>query len=450
MNILLLGAGENGLYLADYLAKSEHNVCVLEANPAVAAEAREKLDARIVEGNGSSVSLLEEAGVAECDLFMGLSSTDDTNVVSASLAKALGAKVAVARVHASVQQEQWLFDYRTRFDLDYIFSIEHLAAVELAKFLRNPDALMVEEMAGGKIELQQLEVEVGSRADGGQLRTIGLPPRIRVGCLQRGTAVVVPQAEDPLQAGDIVTLFGNPRHLQPSVGIFRRHKPQDDAIRRVVIFGGGETGLALARMLENGPFRTRILEKDPRRCQLLAHSLKNTQLIQADATSTRILREEQVGEADFFVATTNDDEDNIMTSLQARDLGVGRCICTIHRADYAEFVTRSSERLGIHGAVSPRLATLRNLSRFFTQERLHTLVHLPGGVEIVEFVIGKNSPLDGHQVAAIPWPPSTGLVCTSRGSSILVPAAGDELRHGDSVIALVAPESRRAFTKLVG
>ncbi|MCS7008675.1 MAG: NAD-binding protein, partial [Chthoniobacterales bacterium] len=326
---------------------------------------------------------------------------------------------------------------------------EHLAAVELAKFLRNPDALIVEEMAGGKIELQQIEVEPRSRADGCKLINLGLPPRVRIGCIQRANNLQIPRATTELISGDIVTLFGNPRALQEALLAFRTKSPQKTEEKRVVIFGGGEYGLCLARMLENGPFRTRIIEKSYSRCEYLSRLLKNTTLIHADATSTRILREEQIGEADFFVATSHDDEDNVMTCLQAADLGVPRCITIIHRADYAEVISRSGPRIGIAGAVSPRTATRRDLARFITGEKLHTLAKLPGGVEIVEFNIRKNSPLVGKRVSQVPWPEGSGLVALSRGSTANVPAADDELQEGDIVIALVADQTRKDFSKVI-
>lgn len=450
MNILILGAGENGLFMAEELSGQDHNVCVIESSESVAMEAREKLDAKVITGNGSSVGILEEAGVSDCDLFLGLCSQDNTNVVAASLAKALGAKMVIARVHAAVQQEQWLFDYRSRFEIDYIFSTEHLAAVELAKFLRNPDALIVEEVAGGKVELQQLEIGEGSPAIGKNLKTLGLPPRVRIGCVQRGNTTMVPSAEERLQQGDRVTLFGNPRVLQTALSLFRVENKGDLELKKVVIFGGGEFGLGLARMLENGRFRTRIIERNPSRCEQLSRLLKNATLINADATSARILREEQVGDADFFVAATSDDEDNVMTCLLARDLGVQRCVTLIHRADYADIVTRSSEQLGILGAVSPRVATKRDLVRFVTTEKFHTLVVLNGGIEIVEFVLKNSSTLAGCKVKDVDWPKGAGLIACSRGSVTNVPAAEDVLRAGDSVIALVSAESRRSLSRLIG
>src|SRR5690606_12248198 len=108
-------------------------------------------------------------------------SGDNTNIVAASLAKSLGAKKSIARVHLDVQQDQWLFDFRQHFQIDYLFSSERLAAVELAKYIRNPGHLLVEEVARGRIELQQFALQATCEASGRLLRDLKLPPRVRVG-----------------------------------------------------------------------------------------------------------------------------------------------------------------------------------------------------------------------------------------------------------------------------
>ncbi len=448
MNILILGAGEIGYYLAEQLSAQDHNICVIESNEHIAAEINEKLDARVVEGNGSSVTVLEEAGVAECDVFLGLSANDNTNVVAASIAKSLGAKRTIARVHSDVQREQWLFDYRSHFNVDYLFSSERLAAVELAKYIRNPDCLIVEEVARGRIELQQAPISNTCGIVGKRLRDLQLPQRVRVGSIQRSDTAIIPDGDEVLRTGDVVTLFGTPRSLQQAAPIFRGDRPNDEI--RVVIFGGGEYGFALAQMLEGGRFRTRIFERDKKRCAYLAGVLQHTTLINADATSMRLLREEQVGEADFFVGATLDDEDNVMTCLQAKDLGVKHCLTLVHRADYADAVTRAGAKLGILGAVSPRVATARDLMRFVTSEKFSTLISLNGGIEVIEFTIEAQSPLAGRKVAEIDWPKGSGLVSLTHGSAATVPAAQDELQAGDIVVAMVADSARKAFRKLIG
>jgi trk system potassium uptake protein TrkA len=448
MNILILGAGEIGYHLAEQLSNRDHNICVIEADERVAAEVNDKLDARVVEGNGSSVSILEEAGVSDCDVFLGLSSRDNTNVVAASIAKSLGAKKTIARVHSDVQRDQWLFDFRSHFNVDYLFSSERLAAVELAKYIRNPDCLIVEEVACGRIELQQHELHPASVAAGKVLRDLSLPARVRVGFIQRDGAAIIPDGDETLTSGDIVTLFGAPRSLQTAVPMFRERGDSAEELR-VVIFGGGEYGFALAQMLEGSRFRTRIFERDPKRCAYLSNMLQNTTLINADATSMRLLREEQVGEADFFVGATNDDEDNVMTCLQAKDLGVKHCLTLIHRADYADAVTRAGAQLGIRGAVSPRVATSADLMRFVTSESHSTLMKLRGDVSLIEFTIGPKSPIAGEAVHTIKWPKGSGLVSLTHGSTASVPAGTDVLQIGDTVVAMVAEPALKPFRRLI-
>ncbi len=447
MNIIILGAGEIGFHMAQTLVAQAHNVTVIEENERVAADVSDKLDALVVRGNGSSVSLLEEARVAECDVFLGLSSEDNTNVVAASLAKSLGAKKSIARVHSDVQRDQWLLDYRAHFNVDYLFSSERLAAVELAKHIRNPDCLIVEEVARGRIELQQTPIQPNSEAVGKRLRDLGLPARVRVGSIQRGGQAIIPDGDEILTDGDVVTLFGNPRTLQDVVPRFRGGRSREET--RVVIFGGGEYGFALAQMLEGGRFRTRIVERDAKRCEYLAKVLQRTTLINADATSFQLLKEERVGEADFFVGATLEDEDNVMTCLQAKDLGVKHCLTLIHRADYADAVTRAGGKLGILGAVSPRVATARDLMRFCTDERFNTLVRLTGGIDVIEFTVREGGNLAGNAVSAVDWPKGSGLVSVTHGPHATVPAANDVLAAGDVVVAMVAQDARKAFSKLI-
>jgi len=448
MNILILGAGEIGFYMAEQLTARNHNICVIEADESVAAAVSDSLDVRVVIGNGASVSVLEEAGVAECDVFYGLSSADNTNLVAASIAKPLGAKKTIARIHADVQQDQWLFDFRSHFGVDYLFSSERLAAVELAKYIRNPDCLVVEEIARGRIELQQMRISTSTPATGKALRDLELPARVRVGSIQRRDEVFIPTGDEVLRAGDVVTLFGATNLLAQASALFRdAAQAGDDS--RVVIFGGGQYGLALAQMLEGGKFRTRIFESDAKRCALLARLLSKTTLIHADGTSMAQLREEHVGEADFFVAATLQDEDNVMTCLQARDLGVKHCVTLIHRADYADAVTRAGARLGILGAVSPRVATSRELMRFTVEDSANTLVTLSGGLDVSEFTVGAESPLAGRTVAQIEWPKGSLLISLTRGSSASVPAANDVLESGDVLVAMIAPAARKAFNRLI-
>lgn len=448
MNIIIVGAGEIGLHLAKSLSDQLHDICVIEKSESLAAELDEQLDAQIVRSSGASVASLAEARVDQCDVFLALTSDDNTNLVAASMAKSLGAKKTIARVHYSVQREEWLFDYKAHFGVDYLFSPERLAAVELAKFVRNPEKSFVEDIARGRIELQQTFVSPNGEAAEKTLAEIKLPARVRVAFIQRYGESIIPSADEVLQVGDLVTIFGEPSQLHHALPVFQPTADVPSELN-IVIYGGGEYGFALAQSLEGQKFRVRMIEPNARVCRELSEVLQNTVVLNGDATSLQLLREEQVGDADFFIAASREDEDNVMTCLQAKSLGTRYCLALVQRGDYADIISHNSKRLGILGAVSPRVATSRDLLRFVTSDKYHIVMNLFGGVVVIEAVTTEDSKTLGKKVSELKMPKGSGLVAIVHKDQAFVPAADDVISEGDTVYAIVSPEARKATVKLL-
>jgi trk system potassium uptake protein TrkA len=448
MNIIIVGAGEVGLHMAEKLSSQlRHDICVIEQSSSRSNELSERLDIRVLTANGTSVLVLEEANINECDLFMAVTSDQNTNLVAASLAKSLGAPKTIARVHGSMQREEWLFDFKKHFNIDYLFSSERLSAVELAKYVRSPDALFVEELARGQIEIQQITVSASSDAVGKPLRELDLPPRLLIGMVKREGKTHIPHGDFAVERGDLITMLGGPNRIKKARSIF--HKDSSDGKQTGVIFGGNEYGAALAGMLEAAGMEVRVFEKDRKVCEGLAAILPEITILNADATALEILKEERVGDADFFVAVTPDDEDNVMSCLQAKGLGTRHCLTIIHRGDYARIVRSSRENLGLLGAVSPREATGRDLMRFVTADKYHLVRKLDGDTELIEVPVREKSRVCGKKVADAKFPPGAVLVAQVRGIQGHVPAAGDVLESGDTIYAIVAPEAKKEFIRLL-
>ncbi len=447
MKIIIVGAGEVGRHLAISLSREAHSIVVIESSDQMANELAEQLDANVIHGSGTSVNTLLEAGIGECDLFLALTSDNEINVMACSMAKKLDATKVIARVHPSLQREEWLFDYKNHFGIDHIFSSERLSAIELAKFVRNPDSLTVEEVARGRIELQQVRVHEKSDAVGVALKDLKVPERTRVAAITRMGVHFVPTAEDVLEVGDLVTIFGEPRRLKKLAERIQYTRSEHKETR-VVIFGGGEYGFSLAQMLESWGCRVRIFEKDPMIAQSLIDRLSNTTVINTDATLLAELEEEDVGDADFFVATTESDEDNVMTCLQAHNLGAKNCLTIIHRADYAQAISSSGRHFGVLAAVSPKNATRRELERFITSDWFHVVRKL-GQLEVIEATVNKASIVASKMVGEVEWPEGCVLVAKMRGFHGDVPKADDVLDAGDTVYAMVTAKVRKAFLKLL-
>jgi len=447
MNIIIVGAGEIGRHLAMSLAKEAHRISLIEADKSLAEELEAILDAKVIHGDGTSVTDLADADVGECELFLAMSSSNTTNMMAASMAKSMGVPKVVSRVHPSLQREEWLFDFRGHFGVDHIFSSERLTAIELAKFVRNPDSLVVEELARGRIELQQIRVGGNSQELGKKMRDINAPQGVRVAMITRGGRSHVPTAESTIEQDDLVTIFGEPRKLRGFAERFQGKCRSGDKLR-VVIFGGNEYGFSVAQMLESTDCTVRVFERDPAICASLADRLTNATIINADATVSAELEEEQVGEADFFISTSVDDEDNVMSCLQAHTLGVKNCLTIIHRADYAAAISASGHHFGIRAAISPREATRREIQRFITSDS-HHIVKQFDGIDLLEMRVGKGSIAAGHMVKEIDWPPGSVLVGKLRGLHAEVPGPEDVLLGGDHIYAMVSRDVLRRFLKLL-
>lgn len=451
MKIVIVGAGEIGTHLATKLADNHHSIVVIDSDEGTASELESKLDVRVIVGDGASPSVQLDADVPGCDVFYALTSDDNINLVASTIAKNFEAKKTVCRIRQALEAQSLLFDFRSNFGIDEIFSSERLAAVELSKYIRNPDSdteRVVEEFAGGYIELIELLVPEKSKVAGKQLVDLGFPDRVRICVIKRNGEILVPTAQEKLLLGDVITLAGPQKSVNEVVKMVEpaRRKRQE---KNIVIFGGGEYGFALAQTLSasGGDYKIRIFESDAERCELIADQLSNVTVLNADATSLSELKEENIGNADFFIATTTKDEDNVMTCLQAHSEGAGNCLTLFHRADYADAITKFKGQMGILAAVSPREATRSMLLRFVT-DSFHLLRKLDGA-ELIEVSVAEGTPADGKRVHEVDWPAGSILVGLWHGSDVRVPSAEDRIERGDSLYAMVNKKSKRAFLRLV-
>nr|BFE92643.1 hypothetical protein GCM10020185_31790 [Pseudomonas brassicacearum subsp. brassicacearum] len=94
----------------------------------------------------------------------------------------------------------------------------------------------------------------------------------------------------------------------------------DENYKRIVIAGGGQIGERLAEAIESR-YQVKIIEMNPARCRYLSDTLDSTVVLQGSASDRDLLLEENIADADIFLALTNDDEANIMSSLLAKRLG---------------------------------------------------------------------------------------------------------------------------------
>ena len=445
MKIIIVGAGEVGSNLCTVLAAAGHDVTLIELSEVHCERLEEEHNARIVTGNGSSARQLVEVGVAKCDAFLAMTSDDRINIISCSLAKGLGAKNTIARIHDETYSDNSMINYQLHFGIDLLVNPEAICAVELAKEIRSAGRVEVEHFARGQIEVQRQKVAHGSRMIGKQLRELRLDPQVRIGYVQSGETTEIANADTELKEGDIVTLFGHPEVLFTLRDKFDPTQKID--LSRVVLFGGSETAINLIQLLKNPRFKIRVNEKDRDQCRRLAERFPHITVINGDATSIRLMEEEQVGSADYFVACTKDDEENILTCIQASKLGAEHVQLVINKGDYDDLLGMLKSRLDIEVAVSPRSATADFMLRNLSSESLAMLAEMPDGSRVLEVRISHSSPVIGRAIKDIRLPSGCLLVALLHKFKAKVPGAEDTILAGDRVVVIVAGDQEKALTK---
>ncbi|MFP4157554.1 MAG: Trk system potassium transporter TrkA [Opitutales bacterium] len=445
MKIIIIGAGEVGHNLCSTLSAGGHDVTLIEKSGERCAQLDEEQNARIIEGNGSSARQLVEVGAADCDAFLAMTSDDRTNIISCSLAKGLGAKNTVARIHDETYSDSSVINYQLHFGIDLLVNPEAICAVELAKEIRSAGRVEVEHFARGQIEVQRQLVAKGSRLIGKKLKDLKLDAQVRIGYVQRAETTEIANAETMLCEGDTVTLFGHPEALFTLREKFDPKQKID--LSRVVLFGGSETAINLIQLLKNPRYRIRIIEKDQTRCQQLAERFPHIHVIHGDATSVRLLEEEQIGAADYFVACTKDDEENILTCIQASKLGAAHVQLLINKGDYDDLLDMLRTRLDIEVVVSPRRATAEFMRRNLSSEPVSTLAQMPDGGRILELRISHSSAAIGKKIKDIQLPTGCLLVALLHKFKAKVPAAEDTILAGDRVVVIVSGNQEKEIAK---
>ena len=431
MRVLVLGGGDVGGSVARLLCEQRHEVTVVERDPERAAWLDDELDARVLCGAASQASLLFQAGASTADVCLALTGDDETNLLAGSVAKSMGARRASARVYSPFYRDVDAFDYRRHFGLDRLLDIEFLTAMELARRIREPGAMLIEHFIGGELEMQDVLIAKPSAATGRPLAELRLPSEVRVAAINREGAVSIASANDRVEVGDRVTLLGERAQVE---NVKKMFQTQSAVKRNVVVAGGGETGLSVAAVLEKRNYNVKILDSRRERCEFLARRLKKTTVVFGDARRRDTLAEQRVGNADVFIACAGGDEDNIMACVEAGELGAKFLAAVVEQPDYANVVGK----LGIDEVVSPYEVVGRQVEGLmhvgalvFQNSRL-----LAGSIDVLELEVEAGAPATRLQLKDLGLPKPSLIAAVIRENAVLAPNATFVFRPGDAVLAL--------------
>ena len=405
MKIIIIGAGRVGASVAELLVTERNDITVIDTDPASLSPLAERLDLKTLAGNGTHPSILREAGAEDADLLIAAAAKDETNLVACRVAKQIfNLPTRIARVRAPE-----LFDYPELtglegFCADYVISPEQSVTNAVARLIEYPEALQVIEFGAGKLSLVAARAYAGGRLTGRPIQDLRAHlPGIdaRVVAIFRDELSITPDGDTLIEAGDEVFCLAAKKDIRR---VLVELRPKDKTVERIMIAGGGNIGLRLARLLEaehRGKYQVKIVDAVKKRCEYLAQELSNTLVLAGDATDEDLLGDEHVQDMDLFIALTNDDEDNIMASLLARKMGARRVIALINRRAYGDLMQGGQ----IDIAIAPAQATIGELLTYVRRGDIVAVHSLRRGaaeaIEVIAHGEAKSSRVIGKRIDEI-------------------------------------------------
>jgi trk system potassium uptake protein TrkA len=442
MKIIICGAGEVGSHAAETLVAKGTRIVVIDQDASRLAAIEESMDVATFRGNCAHAQVLLDAGCADADLVVAATSGDELNLLTASVAKGLGAKKSIARVHHSEYFEQRRFRYEEHLRVDRLICPEYSTAVAIARTLRNPGALAIEGLARGAIEMQEFPVSRKATAIGKSLVDLALPRGTRLAVITRKGGSFIPEAATTIEEEDTVILVGNTSAFPDARLLFHDDKRPR---QRVALMGGTPIAVWLARSLRNRDFSIRIFETDRERAEELAEKLTWTTVINADPTDRIVFDEERLAELDVFIGVLNDDETNIIGSDLAKLRGVPTVITVVQHSKFLDVIFD----IGIDKAFSPRIVAGNEIESVMDESPLRHLGSLAAGIiDVYRVRIAEKASVLGRPLRDVKLSPAWVVAAIVREKHAFVPGADDVFEQSDTVLVVGRHGEERTLKRL--
>ncbi|MCK5781146.1 MAG: Trk system potassium transporter TrkA [Flavobacteriales bacterium] len=430
MRIVISGDGDVVFYLAKNLAEEYHDITVIDDNEEHLDYISNHIDVATIKGSSTSLLVLKELELDKVDMFCAVSKSQDNNLLTASLAKGMGAKKCVARISdPTYLYRRDIYDLK-KMGIDEIISTETLASKEIRRLLRETAITDTFEFAAGRLSLIGIHLK-GNEAIIGkslvQIAKLNTNLNFLTVAILRGDQTIIPRGDTVFESGDHVYYITQPEGLKQ---ILKTTGKTSDPIKTIMILGGGDIGRSTAMALTR-KYRVILIEKDRDRSFELADLLKNTLVINADGRNVELLEEEGISDVDAFIAVTGNSETNIIASLVAKSHNVPKTIALVENMDFIHL----SQNIGIDTLINKKLIAANFISRYVRKGRVTNLASLPGvDIEVAEYVAHSESKILNSKLMDLQFPKEAIVGGVIRGKKAFTPNGDFVFKEGDRVI----------------
>ncbi len=446
VKIIIVGAGEVGYHIAQKLTEENQEVFLIDRDPEKIRRINEDLDVQAILGSGTSPKMLKASGIMDADMLIAATDSDEVNLMACLLARHLNQYILkVARVRSPEYLEEKELFSKDLLGVDQIINPESVMVDTIQSLMTAPGASDVIDFVGGRVKLIGLTVGPNSPFVGRRLASFkDMEGKVLIGAIVRGEQVLIPHGDDTIQLQDLVYIVVRAEELQEELSFLHL---DNQAPKRVIIVGAGQTGSALARALDQTRTNVKIIDRSSQRCAALAETLERVIVINGDGTDKSLLLEENISDVDIMVAITGDEESNVLISLLAKELGAKRNITRINKLSYIPLVSA----IGIDTVVSSRLSAIRAILQYVRRGKIISVAPLKGEhAEAIDAEALETSDIVNIPLSHVRFPKGALVGAVVRGDEIIIPRGDTVIRPGDRLIVFalrkVVPKLEKLLT----
>lgn len=434
MKIIVVGGGKVGTALCRSLVEEKHDVVLIEEKESVLKNITKRQDIMGIVGNGANFKILEQADVSNCDIFIALTAKDEVNMISAVLAKKMGAKETVVRVRNPEYSNAYFKD-KDFLGFSLVVNPELLTACYIANSVDFPNALSVEHFVNGRVMLMEFMI-----ADGSKLCQMTLSQfrkkfgNIVICAIERQGKLIIPDGDAVLKTGDKIFVTGNRVEM-----ILFHNFVKTKIIKNLMIIGAGRIAYYLLNILKHTRINLKVIENNQERAELFSQEFPDVHVVQGDGTAKSVLLEESVENFDAVATLTGVDEENIITSMFLETLGVQKNITKVNRTSLLEIIDTSQ----FSSIVTPKSIAVDTMMHFIRgrvnaqDSNLDAMHHIANGrIESLQFEIRESNKMAGKSLSSLKFRDNILIAAIIRKGKTIYPTGEDVLQVGDKIVVV--------------
>ena len=446
MRIVIIGVGEVGFHVAKALSEENHDIVVMDIDPAKCRRATESLDVIVVEGNGASPRNLSAANVQDADYVLCLTRVDEVNLIASQQAHELGAKKIIARLRNQQYTTRDSIIKPEKFGIDLVIHPEKEACKEIVQLVRHSYATQVMDFEGGRVEMIGIRLDENSPIIGKSVSDICEEDQnFKFGIITvlRDGESHVPWSDYIFKFNDTAYFIVKTKWLESLMHLLGKEATPTNSI---IIIGGSKIGRSLAEELEK-EMTVRLIERKRDKAEWLASNTKETMIIHGDGTDVELLKSENIQDADSFIAVTESEQTNLLSGMLAHHLGVKQSVIHVSTTEYMPIV----QEIGVGAVLSKNMSTVNSILRFIASDETETSVMTFDeiDVEVIEFHPEPGSKVTKLPLSEINFPEDSIVGMTNHHGTLSIARGSTQLSDEDNVLVFAkskaVPKLKRLF-----